>query len=106
MGTFWDWVAVGARWAGIVVALGVALWLLVILVYGTCVMAKLFTWDLYHHWKYTTRGICPKCKKPAEVFSSPADQLYGPDRIRQLACSCGAPTIPMGNRRGADWAGF
>jgi hypothetical protein len=103
---FWDAVITGVRWAGIVIAFGVFALIAFYLVVGAGHMAKLFTVDLYRHHRYTQNGLCPKCHLPAEVVTTPADQTYGPDAIRQLACTCGAKSIPMGNRRAADWAGF
>lgn len=94
------------NWIALPFVLGAILYGLFCAVTGICVLAKLFTWDLYHHWRYTTRGLCPGCKKPATVVSSPADQLYGPDSTRHLVCSCVAKTLAMGDRHSADWAGF
>lgn len=87
-----------------VIAAVIGLVVLFYLVYGGGVMLKLFTWDLYHHWKYTQRGLCLKCHKPAKVTSHHADQQYGPSTIKQVVCDCGgAPSIPMGNRHFSEW---
>ena len=83
---------------GVVVA-----YILFLLVVGIAHMAKLFTWDLYHHWKYTTRGLCPGCHKPAALVSEPADQMYGGDQIWRVTCDCGATPFPIGNRHAAEW---
>jgi hypothetical protein len=103
---FWDGVAVVGKWVGIVFFTGVFLYILFLTVIGVTHLGKMFTWDLYHHVKYTNKGLCPKCHKPAQVRERLADQAYGPDRVRYLVCTCGAPSIPMGDRRSADWAGF
>jgi hypothetical protein len=92
-----------ARDAGYAVGFCVVAYILFLLVVGVAHMAKLFTWDFYHHWKYTTRGLCPKCHSRAVRVDTPADQMYGQDRIGRLVCSCGAKPIPTGRRRAAEW---
>ena len=101
----------------------VVAYILFLIVVVVAHMAKLFTVDFYRHWKYTTRGICPGCHRPvSQSFGSsdfhranpvtpddpifvamPADQMYGPDRIKHLVCSCGTKSIPTGNRHAAEW---
>jgi hypothetical protein len=65
-----------------------------------------FAWELYHHARYTTKGLCPKCHKKGEFVTAPASQMYGPSQVKYLACPDGHPSIPIGNRHGAEWAGF
>lgn len=61
----------------------------------------------YRTLKYERKGICPKCKQPfAAWVSRSADQTYGPDQIVQGICKCGERSLPMGNRRFADWADY
>jgi hypothetical protein len=103
VGTFWDWVAVAGRWAGYFLAFCVIAYILLITVVGVAHMAKLFTVDFYHHWKYTVRGFCPKCHRPAVQVVTPADQIFGQDKIGHLICACGAKSIPTGNRHAAEW---
>jgi hypothetical protein len=103
---FWDVVTAGAKWIGMGVAIGVFALLFFYLVVGLCHMLKLFTVDLYRHHRYTRNGRCPKCHRLADVVTTPADQMYGPDLVRRIVCTCGATSIPIGNRRAADWAGF
>lgn len=100
---FWviaHWVIYGVSTV-VVVVLG--LWALWAIGVGVCTLGKLFTYDLYRHWKYTQRGVCPGCHRPLVRTVYSVDQLYGADTVAQTACLCGTKTLPQGDRRGADW---
>lgn len=89
-----------------VLAVALGLVLLYVLFWWVLVPLVWFPRALYLHYRYTQRGLCPKCHRPASARIRSADQTYGPDRTAQLVCQCGHKSIKMGNRRFADWAGF
>ena len=60
--------------------------------------------NFYREARYGRHGVCYKCKKPYQSATvRHADQMYGPSEIVTPHCTCGAGSIPQGNRRFAEW---
>lgn len=80
-----------------------------LLAFGFCwtiLPVYIFIREVYFHARYTTKGFCPECHQKGEFVTAPASQMYGPSSVTYLVCPDGHGSIPMGNRRGAEWAGF